>query len=317
MISEESFWTEEKDAPLLNRNADHLTHASAEKAMQRAKGWVDLVEEGSSTEVDMSATCTDEASLRIFKLDAERTFKSPARREAMVDVLKILHSSVQDYHQGLGYIVSFLLLLLPKEETVRLCLNLHRKDKYVPGYWKAAPPAFVRDAKVYQKITAHYFPQVAEHTTKLCVVPEAYAQKWLVGLCIHVLPFRALCDFLEAFFNKGVEFLFQFTQGLIKTIEGDLLAEKDVSKVLAMLRLDASIYADDKTAAGEDKTPGSFFGQIVQEAINFDLSEVSIDALRAEAMEEMKIEEERRKKRDAELDEEDDEITFSDEEDDG
>ena len=76
---------------------------------------------------------------------------------------------------------------------------------YNPGYWKASPAAFKRDAEVYwQLLQASPKPQtpnpqpptpltppphqedaalapVAAHVTKCGVVPEAYCQKWVMG----------------------------------------------------------------------------------------------------------------------------------------
>eukprot|EP00960_Hanusia_phi_P001764 50549-Hanusia_phi.AAC.1 len=39
--------------------------------------------------------------------------------------------------------------------------------------------------------------EVAEHLEKAGLVPEAYAQKWFVGLCVHTMPFEALLDLFE------------------------------------------------------------------------------------------------------------------------
>ena len=35
------------------------------------------------------------------------------------------------------------------------------------------------------------------------VFPNTFCQKWFAGLCVHVLPFEDLCDFLEMFFEHG------------------------------------------------------------------------------------------------------------------
>ena len=46
-------------------------------------------------------------------------------------------------------------------------------------------------------------PEVAALLQQACLVPEAYASKWLIGLCVHVLPFRALFDYVEASLELG------------------------------------------------------------------------------------------------------------------
>ena len=39
--------------------------------------------------------------------------------------------------------------------------------------------------------------QVATSLRGAGVVPEAYAQKWFVGLCVHCLPYRHLATYVE------------------------------------------------------------------------------------------------------------------------
>ena len=51
-----------------------------------------------------------------------------------------------------------------------------------------------------------------------CVVPEAYASKWFIGLCVHVLPFEALLAYVEAFLEEGFPFLFKFSLALVTAL---------------------------------------------------------------------------------------------------
>ena len=126
--------------------------------------------------------CKDEAALRIFLRDAERTFQDETHRQRMIGLLKRVWPENRDYHQGLGYVCSLLMLFFDDETTVRsrrsampspsasakrapctsavaltpalalvqvrMLLRMTRDDKYTPGYWKAAPAAYVRDAMV-------------------------------------------------------------------------------------------------------------------------------------------------------------------------
>lgn len=64
--------------------------------------------------------------------------------------------------------------------------------------------------QVYERLALQFFPEVAQHLRKAGVVPEAYTQKWFCGLCIQVLPYKALFDYFDAFFELGHIFLFQF-----------------------------------------------------------------------------------------------------------
>nr|CEL68910.1 TPA: TBC domain containing protein [Neospora caninum Liverpool] len=314
MIGSEDFWRTEADAPLLNRNADFVKQENAQEMIARARKLVDLVESGAGTDVSIELVpdCGDEGARRIFVLDAERTFKDPKHREQMVSVLQSLWPELQDYHQGLGFLVAFLLLYLPPEDVAKVAIGLHRH--YVPGYFKSAPAAYVRDARVYQKLMHKFFPEIATSIEDL-TCPEAYVSKWFIGMNVHVLTFEAMMMFLEAFLEKKDTFLFQFGLALLKNVQPDLVATKDVSKTLAVLRLDQSLYPNTKQAEGSDE-PGSFFTRIVEDAIDFDLGDADIEKLREQALEEMRLEEEKRKEREKQLGlDSDDEIVFSDEED--
>eukprot|EP00922_Rhytidocystis_sp_ex-Travisia-forbesii_P019192 GHVS01028445.1.p1 GENE.GHVS01028445.1~~GHVS01028445.1.p1 ORF type:complete len:357 (+),score=80.09 GHVS01028445.1:114-1184(+) len=319
MIGTDHFWEEEAEAPLLNRNAGYLSQDSAAAALDRASQFVSITEGfcRENVHVDLMPDCHDQAALRIFRLDAERTFKSLHHRGQMVAVLRTLWHEMQDYHQGLGFIVAYLLLYLPPQEVVNICVTLHRH--YLPGYFKAAAAAYVRDAKVFWKLVEKFFPHVAKHLENTAP-PEAFCSKWFVGLCVHVLPFEALMLFLEQFFANGVDFLMQFGLALIKNCEGDIMATNQVSRILAILRLDVTEYDDLRKVVSDDgdekqRESGSFFVKIVEDAMNFSIEGVDLDALRAEVLQQMALDEVNRKKREAEMDAlSDDEIVFSDEE---
>ncbi|KAL8425792.1 hypothetical protein Efla_004144 [Eimeria flavescens] len=315
MIGSTAFWENEREAPLLNRNADFFRPESADELLQRAQKLLDLLDAKTAGEAiepqQLRPDCDDPAAQRIFRLDAERTFKTEAFRQQLV--LSSLWPELGDYHQGLGFVASFLLLILPAADVLRLCVGLHRQ--YMPGYFKAAPVAYVRDARVFQKMMDRRMPEVGRHLSELACA-EAYSSKWFVGLNVHVLTFEALFEFLEALLETGDAFLFKFALALVSNCKEDLLAASNAADLLEILRLDAVRY-NNKHKAEDDEREGSFFLQIVRDARNINLDDLDLEALREEAMEDLRLEEERRKQRDKELGlDSDDSIVFSDEEDD-
>jgi len=256
--------------------------------------------------------CEDEAALRIFLRDAERTFQDEGHREAFMDMLKRVWPENRDYHQGLGYVSSLLMLLFDSKTTLGILLKLSREPKYTPGYWRAAPEPFVRDAMVYGRLVQEFEPEVAALLQQACVVPEAYASKWFVGLCVHVLPYEALFDFLEGFLREGYMFLFKFSIALVQATKAKLLSFKptDVNLILEVLRLDICQYADDFEG-------GAFFTGIVKAAAQVPLEQAHIEKLREEEAAVLEAKMIKTRAREAELAaESDDEIVFSDEEDD-
>jgi hypothetical protein len=228
----------------------------------------------------------------------------------MIELLKRVWPENHDYHQGLGYVCSLLMLFFDSETVVRILLRLTRDERYTPGYWRGAPDAYVRDAMVYGRLVEERLPKVAALLGAACVVPEAYASKWFIGLNVHVLTFEALISFVEGFFEEGFMFLFKFALALVTTISDQLLALKptDVNLILELLRLDQAQFPDDTDG-------GAFFTRIVADAKAISLDPAQVAALREEEGEKLRLKMLRIKEREAQMaaEESDDEIVFSDE----
>ena len=305
------FWQKEQGAPLLRRNSRYLTpEGIPDDLRQRLGTWPALC--GASNAAVAEGVCDDEAAFRIFLRDAERTFQGEAHRSRMIELLRHVWPENRDYHQGLGYVTSLLMLFFDGETVVRMLLRLSRDDKYTPGYWRAAPEPYVRDAMVYARLVEERYPAVAALLQAACVVPEAYASKWFIGLCVHVLPCEALLAFVEGFLEEGFPFLFKFALALVGAVAPKLVALKptDVNLILEILRLDPVQFPDDYEG-------GAFFTGIVAAAASVPLEQAHVDKLREE--EGAVLEEKMRKTREREAQlaaESDDEIVFSDEEDD-
>lgn len=234
------FFEVESGAPLLRRNSKFITaEGLSDSLAERLDAWPGLCE--GEEAVDLG-DCTDEAALRIFLRDAERTFQDESHRTQMIELLKAVWPENRDYHQGLGYVSSLLMLFFDTPTTTRMLLRLTRDERYTPGYWRAAPEPYVRDAMVYSRLVEERHPEVAKLLSAACVVPEAYASKWFIGLCVHVLPFEALLPFVEAFLTEGFLYLFKFALALVAAIKTRLLACKptEVNIIFELLRLDVT-----------------------------------------------------------------------------
>mmetsp|Transcript_40399 Transcript_40399/g.80927 ORF Transcript_40399/g.80927 Transcript_40399/m.80927 type:complete len:336 (+) Transcript_40399:31-1038(+) len=313
------FWEEEGGgenpalaAPLLDRNSGLLsTEADANTAvLARAAKWAALCGADSVTELppvqEVKGAGTSES---IIWRDAERTFKTEPFRKQMIQVLELVADG--DYHQGMGYFCGFLLLLVPPSDVSKILHRVGTDDKYTPGYWKGQPEAFVRDAMVYQRLVKARMPEVAAHLELASLVPEAYAQKWFVGLCVHAMPFGPLLELFEAFLEEGHMFLFKLSVAIVSAIKTHILQTKpaEVNKLFELLRLDKKLFADDDQG---------FFHDIVKAAKATDVTEDEVKALREEEMAKLQEKLQKVRAREKELAEEDDddEIVFSDEDED-
>jgi len=305
-IADDKFWEEESEAPLLLSNLDFLgpqTSHDVEGILARVAKWPEL------SGADMEATIPErpeEEVPRILTADAERTFATKRYREQLIDLLHTIHGHFGDYHQGLGYVASFLSLVMERDRVIRLLLHLNSNERFMPGYWKAAPPAYVRDSKVFERLLAETYPDIAQKLRSAGVVPEAYASKWFVGLNIHVLPFRSLFNFIENYLQYGHIYLFQFALQLVAKVSDELMATPptDIARMFALLRLDPSVLP-------ERNSDPEFFVDDIAKALAIDVDMDKVNAWRKEEM--AKIEAQLARIKALEKEDSDDEITFSDE----
>ncbi|ETB59286.1 hypothetical protein YYC_03512 [Plasmodium yoelii 17X] len=311
MIINKKFWDNENDAPILKRNSNFISKDNYEDACKRAGQFYNIMLNYIKDEINVETTneCNDKEILRIIRLDAERTFTNEENRTLLIEVLKSIYPIVNDYHQGMSFVSSFLLLFLKPKEVTKIVIGLHKH--YLQGYFKAMPKAYVRDSRVFLSILNKFHSNLYEHIQNL-ITPEAFVSKWFIGLNVHVLTFESLMLFFEQLLKEGEIFLFKYSISLCRSLEKEIMKTKDVSRLLALLRLDATIFPNDYKQSENDKV-GDFFINIIKNASKIDMTNIDLDKLRDEASEQMQIEEERRKKIEMERSLSDDEIIFSDE----
>jgi hypothetical protein len=80
-----NFWEEEGGSALLQTNTHNFVTGRATELVARVQGWVALC---GATEKEVPAFDVDVgAASHVFKMDADRTFKSPERRRRFIRVL--------------------------------------------------------------------------------------------------------------------------------------------------------------------------------------------------------------------------------------
>ncbi|VWU48524.1 GTPase-activating protein, putative [Hepatocystis sp. ex Piliocolobus tephrosceles] len=312
MIRNKNFWDAEKNAPILNRNGNFIKYDNHDESCKRAEEFCKIMSKhiNEDIKVEIKKKCNDEEILRIIRLDAERTFSTEENRSLLIEVLQSIYPVINDYHQGLSFVASFLLLFLKPKEVITIITGLHKY--YVPGYFKAMPKAYVRDARVFMSILNIFYPHIYKHIEKL-ITPEAFVSKWFIGLNVHVLTFESLMLFFEHFLKEGTIFLFKYSIALCKNLENEIMKTNDVSRILSLLRLDQKVFPNDYKKSKDDEV-GHFFLNIINDACKVDMEKINLNELRQEAIKQMELEEERRKQIEMERALSDDEIVFSDEE---
>jgi hypothetical protein len=309
------------------RNYKFITSGNHDELAQRMKGWMDLFDKQEDIDFEkLRGTVVSEEHLRIFRRDAERTYvpkddkevekRTKERQDMHVENLRLVVAEVGDYHQGLGYIAAFLGLFSESDDVVRIALALHRNEKYSAGYFMGAPQRFLADAKTFYIILEKTKPELLNHLKSKGVLPEMFASKWFVGLCLHVLPYSALFEFYENYLTHGGEYLFKFAMEYMNTFESQLMECTSTSELMTILRAEDD-RADWKLppALHEMHVKDNIFDKIVAGALSVEFG-FDIESIRSKQRAEVAEAVTKALKRDQELKDmySDDEIVFSDEE---
>ncbi|CAF1334358.1 unnamed protein product, partial [Didymodactylos carnosus] len=166
----------------------------------------------------------------------------------------------------------FLLLTIEEDDVVRILRHLNSTN-----YWKHEAVQLAIDAYVFEHLMNEFYPKLNEHLIKNRILPETYCQKWFAALCVNVLPFEALFQFIENLLFYGTIYLFQFALSLAKHIQNDLLETNNSGTIYQYLRLDSSLAKFRDNAIGM---------AIVNEALSYNLATYDFEQLRKQAYDE-------------------------------
>lgn len=155
-------------------------------------------------------------------------------------ILTILGNRHEDYHQGMGLVAAFSLLVLSEAEVLALLSECNAQGRYIPGVWRAESVASATDGYVFQDLFTAQFPEVGKKLGELGILPETYVQKWFVALCVHVLPFEGLYMFLSRFFEHGYLAMFRFGLSLLQECGDRLTKASTHAAVYEVLRMESS-----------------------------------------------------------------------------
>lgn len=314
---------DEASSPLLARNQAFLTSETTERVLEEVRKSAREVYSGIKLPC-FEASTTDPEFLRIIKRDAERTYavpekgnvdakeRSEARKGVFSDVLGKLCLVFGDYHQGLGYLCGFYSLFLDSEELLSLLYGLH--ETTLAGYFKAEPAKYVADIRVMNALYQKHNPSLSKHLSSLGVLPELFAGKWFIGSCVHVMDYKNLLRFHRAYFAGGFPYAVKFYAAFLDHFSATLLTKKSTSDILTILRVE-----DPKC---DFRFPSSVTAKDMEEIL--DSAERFEELAPISTLEEMRaaqfrsvvsdLEAAKRKAADIKMAMMDDEIVFSDEE---
>lgn len=163
----------------------------------------------------------DEETIRVIIKDAERTFVTSAHREKLIAFLHAMLVEFGCYGQAMSYLAGLCMLALNEEETAAVIRFV--STEYIKGHWAAEAVGFATSAWVVEHFMKDICPSVAQRLEELKFWPDTYLQKILTGLCIHVLSFNELFEFLCAFMEGGLKYLICFCLAVTEHFQDNLL----------------------------------------------------------------------------------------------
>mmetsp|Transcript_2370 Transcript_2370/g.5021 ORF Transcript_2370/g.5021 Transcript_2370/m.5021 type:complete len:306 (-) Transcript_2370:148-1065(-) len=219
MLSQPDFWEHEVDAPILKFNLNQWLQQHSDEAQRRANTWLTAVGVAPS-KTDWDRSPLSEEGARIFRADANRTFRSEPNRLLMIKLLSFAQSKFGDYQQSMGYVAGLLLLFFDPPTVFKVLTVLNDSPLYLPGYWRGEATACAVDGYVCFGLLES---GIRDKLLGLGLLPETFVQKWFAGICIHHLPYHILFDFLDQFFVHGNAFLFQFFLSFFEEFKDDIM----------------------------------------------------------------------------------------------
>mmetsp|Transcript_32389 Transcript_32389/g.82498 ORF Transcript_32389/g.82498 Transcript_32389/m.82498 type:complete len:307 (-) Transcript_32389:61-981(-) len=235
-LSQKDFWQEEGDAPILKFNANDWLQNHTDEAISHAHGWLaSMGIEKSKVDIDTSVLASEGA--RIFRADANRTYRSEPNRALFVKLLFFAHTKFGDYQQSMGYVAGLMCLFFDPATVFKVLTVLNDHPKFLPGYWRGEATACAVDGYVCIGLLK---PTMRDRLLKLGLLPETFVQKWFAGLCIHHLPYSLLFDFLDRFFAAGNSYLFQFFIAFFDEFDQDIMNAASNPEANMLIRFESA-----------------------------------------------------------------------------
>lgn len=235
-LSQKDFWEQEGDAPILKYNLNNWLEGNVDKAVFHAKSWLASMGVAESrNEFDDTPLSKDGA--RIFRADANRTFRSEPNREIMIKLLFFAQSKFGDYQQSMGYVAGLMLLFFDPATTFKVLTVLNDHPKYLTGYWRGEATSMAVDGYVCIRMLRE---PIRAKLMGLGLLPETFVQKWFSGVCIHHLPYHLLFPFLDKVFASGNTYLFQFFLAFFDEFEGDIMSAKNNPEANELVRFESA-----------------------------------------------------------------------------
>lgn len=168
--------------------------------------------------------------------DSVRTFFEEEHRQKFTEFLVAVNAEFKAYGQPMSYVAGLCLLVLTEQETVSILRMLN--SDYIAGHWANEATGFAVNAWVVGDFIEKRFPKVGEHFQRMNFWYDTFLQKIMSSLCIHVLYFQELFQFLDAFIEEGFPWLIKFVLALVDHFQEKILTTTAINELFDLMKLD-------------------------------------------------------------------------------
>lgn len=235
-LSQKDFWEKEGDAPILKFNTNDWLRLHTDEAVRHAEGWLASIGVQQSR-MEWDPTPLPAEGARIFRADANRTYRSEPNRVLFIKLLSFAHTKFGDYQQSMGYVAGLLLLFFDPATVFKVLTVMNDSPRYLPGYWRGEATACAIDGYVCLALLKE---PIRNKLLSLGMLPETFVQKWFAGICIHHLPYHLLVIFLDNFFADGNNYLFRFFMAFFDEFAAEIMGFAANPEANQLIRLETA-----------------------------------------------------------------------------
>ncbi|PVV03453.1 hypothetical protein BB560_002064 [Smittium megazygosporum] len=165
------------------------------------------------------------------------------------------YNSELGYCQAMNMVVSVLLIYLNEERTFWMLSVIC--EQWLPGYYTPSMYGALVDMSILQHLYSQSLPQQAEHLIECGLQLSMICLPIFLSLFINTMPLKFSTRFLDIFFLKGPNFLFQITLAVLKINHRKIMQVDDDGAFMLIFKeyfnnLDSPAYPS--KSSSENKT---------------------------------------------------------------
>lgn len=138
--------------------------------------------------------------------------------------------------QGMGFIVSVLLLHMPEHDAFALFVQMMHSRRYMMrGLFQSGFPLLQRMLELFRRLLRLVLPQLSDHFDNLGIDPAFFASHWFLTLFSYQFAVPVVCRIWDLFLSEGWIWIFRVALALLMA-EQRKLRELPMEEILMFVK---------------------------------------------------------------------------------